>query len=118
MDSEELKKRTKLFAHRCVKAAMSLPNNKLGNHISGQLIRSSTSVAAYYRSVCIAHSTAAFSSKLSIVIEEADESEFWLSFAVDENLFKPKQVDELLDEAKQLCKIFMASRKTIQTAKN
>ena len=95
MSNLDLKKRTKAFAHRCVKAALSLPENKLGGHISRQLIRSSTSVAANYRAVCLAHSTAAFSSKLSIVIEEVDESEFWLDFALDENLFKPQSVDEL-----------------------
>ncbi len=115
MNSEELKKRTKVFAHRCVKAALALPNDKLGSHISKQLIRCSTSVAANYRAVCLAHSKAAFSSKLSIVIEEADESEFWLDFALDEGLFKNAQVDELRKEAKELCSIFLASRKTIQT---
>ena len=117
MSNLDLKKRTKAFAHRCVKAALSLPENKLGGHISRQLIRSSTSVAANYRAVCLAHSTAAFSSKLSIVIEEVDESEFWLDFALDENLFKPQSVDELKKEAKELTSIFLSSRKTIQTNK-
>ncbi len=55
MDSEELKRRTKEFAHRCVKLALSLPNTYLGNHIKGQLIRASTSVAANYRATCLAH---------------------------------------------------------------
>ncbi len=118
MNSEELKKRTKNFAHRCVKAAMSLPENKLGWHIQGQLIRSATSSAANYRAACIAHSKAAFSSKLSIVIEEVDESDFWLEFSVDESLLKSTQIDELRIEAQQLRNIFMASRKTIQTQKH
>jgi four helix bundle protein len=113
MNSQELKNRTKLFAHRCVKAGLSLPENKLGKHVAAQLIRSSTSVAANYRAVCIAQSKAAFSAKLSIVIEEADESEFWLEFALDEKLFKSEQVNELIKEANELCNIFMASRKTV-----
>lgn len=46
MDKEELKNRTKKFAHRCVKLALSLPNSILGRHLQNQLIRSSTSVAA------------------------------------------------------------------------
>ncbi|MCF8298160.1 MAG: hypothetical protein K9J13_11485 [Saprospiraceae bacterium] len=38
MTKDDLKKRTKEFAHRCVKLALSLPNDKLGNHSQGQLI--------------------------------------------------------------------------------
>ncbi len=110
--SEELKTRTKEFAHRCVKLAMALPNTPLGNHIGGQLIRSSTSVAANYRAACIAQSKASFISKLSIVIEEADESYFWFEFIIDENLLKNNLVEPLLKEADELTAIFIASRKT------
>jgi len=110
--SEELKTRTKEFAHRCVKLAMALPNTPLGNHIGGQLIRSSTSVAANYRAACIAQSKASFISKLSIVIEEADESYFWFEFIIDENLLKNNIVEPLLKEADELTAIFIASRKT------
>ena len=84
--SSELKARTKKFAHRCVKLAVSLPDTSLGNHIKGQLIRCSTSVAANYRAANLAQSKASFVSKLSIVIEEADESEFWLEFIINEKL--------------------------------
>ena len=110
--SEELKTRTKQFAHRCVKLAMALPNTPLGNHIGGQLIRSSTSVAANYRAACIAQSKASFISKLSIVIEEADESYFWFEFIIDENLLKNNIVEPLLKESDELTAIFIASRKT------
>lgn len=75
-----LKERTKIFAHDCVKLSISLPNTFLGNHIKGQLIRSSTSVAANYRATCIAQSKKSFISKISIVIEEVDESHFWMNF--------------------------------------
>ena len=116
--SEELKVRTKEFAHRCVKLAMALPNTPLGNHIRGQLIRCSTSVAANYRAACVAQSKASFISKLSIVTEEADESCFWLEFIVDENLLKKAQVEDLLKEAEELTAIFMTSRKTARLEKN
>ncbi|MGD8663112.1 MAG: four helix bundle protein, partial [Desulfobacterales bacterium] len=91
--SEELKLRTKKFAHRCVRLAMALPNTKLGNHIQGQLIRCSTSVASNYRAARLAQSKAGFISKLSIVIEEADESYFWLEFIIDENMIKRDLID-------------------------
>jgi len=115
MTKDELKKRTKDFAHRCVKLALSLPNTILGRHLQGQLIRASTSVAANYRAACLGQSKASFISKLSIVIEEADESLFWLEFILEENLIKKERIDSLLKEASELTAIFVSSRKTIQT---
>ena len=112
MKGDELKRRTKEFAHRCVKLAMALPNTPLGNHIRGQLIRCSTSVASNYRATCIAQSKASFISKLSIVIEEADESYFWLEFIIDENLLKNHLVEPLVKEADEITAIFTTSRKT------
>ena len=114
MNKDELKLRTKNFAHNCVKLAVKLPNTYLGNHINGQLIRCSTSVAANYRAVCLAQSKAAFISKISIVIEEADESEFWLEFIIDENLHKEKDTEILKQEAHELASIFISSRRTAQ----
>jgi four helix bundle protein len=112
MKGDELKLRTKEFAHRCVKLSMALPNTQLGNHLRGQLIRCSTSVASNYRAACISQSKASFISKLSIVIEEADESYFWLEFIIDENLLKIHLLQSLLKEADELTAIFIASRKT------
>jgi len=112
MNKEELKIRTKEFAHRCVKLSMALPENCLGNHIRGQLIRCSTSVASNYRAACIAQSRASFISKLGIVIEEADEASFWIEFASDERLLNKQRVTPLLKEAKELAAIFVSSRKT------
>lgn len=90
---------------------MTLPNSYLGKHLKGQLIRSSTSVASNYRSACIAQSKASFVSKLSIALEEADESFFWLEFIIDEKLLKTKLVETLLNEARELTAIFISSRK-------
>ncbi len=84
--SVELKSRTKLFAHNCVKLTEHLPNSYLGNHIKGQLIRCSTSVAANYRATCVAQSKPSFIAKISIVIEEVDESSFWIEFIQDEKI--------------------------------
>ncbi len=117
MNAEELKRRTKKFAHRCVKLAVALPNNALGNHIKTQLIRCSTSVGANYRATLLAQTKAAFISKISIVIEEADESEFWLEFIMDEKLMERKKVLVLFNEAHELSSIFITTRKTAQTRK-
>ena len=112
MNTEELTKRTKSFAHRCVKLALSLPQTTLGYHISKQLIRCSTSVAANYRATCLAQSKASFVAKISIVLEEADESAFWLEFIIEEKLIVEKLVSYLHKEATELTAIFYSSRKT------
>ena len=117
MDAKELKKRTKEFAHRCVKLAITLPKTELGTHIRKQLIRCATSVAANYRATLLAQTKAAFISKISIVIEEPDESEFWLEFVIDEKLIQKKRVLPLFNEAHELTSIFVSTRKTAQKRK-
>ena len=114
MDKQTLIERTKIFAHNCVKVALTFPKNNLGFHIQGQLIRSSSSVAANYRAVNLAQSKASFVAKLSIVIEEADESEFWVEFAKDENVLTEEEAVPLIKEAHELASIFISSRKSIQ----
>ena len=114
IDSLELKKRTKEFAHRCVKLALALPKNVLGGHIKRQLIRCATSVAANYRATLLSQTKASFVSKISVVIEEADESEFWLDFVMDEKLMKREKVLPLFNEAHELSSIFITTRKTAQ----
>jgi len=112
MNKDELLARTKKISHRCVKLAVALPKSKLGQHIAGQLIRCSTSVAANYRATCLAQSKASFIAKISIVSEEADESAFWLEFMIEEKLLEERLVSSLLKEAKELTAIFFSSRKT------
>ncbi|MGA2092146.1 MAG: four helix bundle protein [Sedimentisphaerales bacterium] len=117
MNREELKKRLNDFAHRCVKLALALPDTAIGRHIKGQLIRCSTSASANYRAACIAQSRPSFVSKMSIVIEETDESAYWLEFVIDEKLMAEKRVLPLLNEGCELTKIFVSARKTIQWGK-
>ncbi len=114
MDAKELKKRTKEFAHRCVKLAVILPKTELGAHIKKQLIRCATSVAANYRATILAQTKAAFISKISIVIEESDETEFWLEFVMEEKLMQKKSIIPLFNEAHELTSIFIATRRTAQ----
>ncbi len=112
---KQMEKRTNDFAHRCVKLAMALEGTKLGNHISGQLIRCSTSAAANYRASNLAQSKASFAAKLSIVLEETDESIFWIDFSSEEKLIQRSKVKLLLEEANELKAIFFAARKTLNS---
>lgn len=111
----DLKQRTKSFAHNCVKLTLSFPPNDLGYHIKKQLIRCSTSVAANYRAACVAQSKASFIAKISIVIEEVDESLFWLEFITDENLISKDVIKDLQKEADELTAISrITAQKNIQ----
>ena len=75
-------------------------------------MRCATSVAANYRAACLAQSKPAFVTKLSIVLEEADESAFWLEFIMEEELLAASLLTPLHAEAGELTRIFAASRKT------
>lgn len=78
MTKEELKDRTKKLGLRIIKLVDALPRTNSARVIGNQLIRSGTSVGANYRAACRARSKAKFISKLGTVVEEADESGFWL----------------------------------------
>jgi len=117
MDRDELKRRTKEFAHRCVKLALALPDTPLGRHVRMQLIKCGTSVGANYRAACIAQSRASFTAKLNIVLEETDESCFWLEFVIDEKLLPQSRVNPLLNEGRELTSLFVSSTKTLRTDK-
>jgi four helix bundle protein len=116
--SKQLMNRTKSFAHRCVILALDLPKNNLGWHLQKQLIKCATSVAANYRSACLAQSKASFIAKISICLEECDESCFWLEFIRDENLLDKEETESLIREAQELRAIFYASRKTTRIRLN
>ncbi len=83
MDKFQMQRRTKQFAIDVWKLCQKLPHSREFNSIAGQLIRSSTSVAANYRASCRAKSRADFINKLKIVEEEADESQFFLEFILE-----------------------------------
>ena len=112
MNSNELKARTKQFALRTIRLVAELPNNKIGNIIANQLLRSSTSVGANYRSACKARSKADFISKITIVEEEADECIYWFELIVESGMMTNNQVDALINEARELTAIFTAAGKT------
>jgi four helix bundle protein len=64
----------------------------------------------HYRAACRARSKLEFVSKLGIVIEEADESVYWLEIIVDSGMLRKGQVSDLLKEANEITAIMVASR--------
>lgn len=114
---EEMKNRTKQFALRVIRLSQSLPNTRETDTLARQLMRSGTSVAANYRAACVSRSLAEFKSKLSIVIEECDESIFWMEMLVDAGFVKKDLLECLMQEATELLYIFSTARKKASASK-
>ena len=115
MNQGELKARTKRFGVQVIGLVDSLPRTAAGRAIGNQLIRSGTSVVANYRAACRGRSKTEFIAKLGVVIEEADESAFWLELIVESGMLEPESVSPLHHEAEELTAIFAAS---VRTAKS
>jgi len=115
--AEMFKKRTKKFVVDNIRLFKSLLKTEEAKIIGRQLLRSSSSVGANYRAACRARSQAEFHAKLSIVVEEADESVFWMEVLVEADIIKLTDIAVLIDEANQILKIVSASRKTVTVNK-
>ncbi len=116
MYAAELKSRTQDFALRIIRLSEALPRTATGKVIGMQLLRSGTSVGANYRAACRGRSKPDFISKLGIVLEEADETVYWLELVIKANLLAESKVEPLLKEANELVSIFVASSKTAKSA--
>ena len=112
MTTNELKDRTKSLGIRIIKMTEKLPQSQAGKIISGQIIRSGTSVGANYRAVCRAKSDNDFINKLKIVEEETDETLYWLEIISDLELIRPDLLVDLKNETNELLSIFVSSINT------
>lgn len=108
----ELRNRTKQFALRVIRMSQAIPASRAANVMCNQILRSATSVAANYRAAGRSRSKAEFVAKLGVVLEEADETVFWLEMLGDSGIVKSSKLANLLEEANQLVAIFAASRRT------
>ena len=110
--ADELKLRTKKFALRIVKVFQALPRSEDARTLGKQLLRSGTSVAANYRAVCRSRSKAEFVARMGIVVEEIDETVFWLEILVESGIVTSTRLSNLQREANELCAIFVSSQLT------
>ena len=127
---EQIQDRTKKMALEIIKLSEHLPNKSVGWTFSNQIIRSATSVAANYRAVCRARSDKEFIAKMGIVIEEADETLFWLEMIeeskviadfglqIEDSKNQQSLIKNLKSEVNELISIFVASVKTVKNRLN
>jgi four helix bundle protein len=110
--AEALQERTLRLALRVAGFCRSLPDTGEGRHVADQLFRSSTGMAANYRASCRARSHREFTAKLGVVLEESDETLFWLAFVMHAEIAAGPELQYLLAEGRELLAIFIASVKT------
>ena len=112
MVSKDLKERTKQFSLDIIRLVSSLAHNVTAEVLGKQILRSGTSVGANYRAACRAKSKKDFINKLAIVIEEADETQFWIELLVSAELIERDKAATIWKEADELIRIMTASSKT------
>jgi len=115
--ADAMKLRTKQFAIRIVSVVRSLPRTREGDVIGKQLLRSGTAVAANYRAVCRSRSHSEFISRMSVAVEEADETVFWLELLGDTGVVPAERLTVLLKEANELLAICAASLRTAKQSR-
>jgi four helix bundle protein len=109
----ELQHRTMTFAVRVMRLCRHL-NDIPGEGwaIRDQMVRCGTAVAANYRAACRARSKAEFAAKLGVVVEETDETIFWMELLISAGTMTEPKLRSLMSEGRELLNIFAAARKT------
>lgn len=109
-----VRERLRMFSLAVLKISGSLDKNTASRVINYQLTKSGTSVYANYRAALRARSKAEFFSKLSISVEEADETEMWLELLIASHISSTKEIKEVHQESIELIKILASMRKRIK----
>jgi four helix bundle protein len=118
MTNDQLKNRTKHFSLAVLNLIEKLPNSMSTRVVINQIAKSATSVGANYRAVCRARSDKEFVAKLNIVLEEADETQFWLEIIEEKKWINQSELVGLQKEANELVAIFVSTLKTVNNRLN
>ena len=108
----QLQQRTKQFALRIIRLVRALPNSPDGWVIGKQILRSGTSIGANYRAACRSRSRVEFAARVGVVLEESDETIYWLELLAESKIVKAELLTELMAECEEFTRIFSASRRT------
>lgn len=100
-----------------IKLAANLPKTPAGKHIAGQILRSGTSPAPNYGEARGAESHADFVHKLGIVLKELNETLVWLRMIERSEILKSDLLAGIIEENRELCRLFTSSLKTARTNK-
>ena len=112
MNQIEFKRRTKQLGLAVIRMTEKFPETRLAWVVKDQILRSALSVGANYRAVCRAKSDKDFINKMRIVVEEADETAYWLEIIEESDLLKSDDLRELKREVNELVAMVVASIRT------
>jgi four helix bundle protein len=112
MNRDELRNRMKHFSLRIIQLVGRLPNNRLGDVLGKQILRSGTSIGANYCEAMRASSKRHFISIVEIAAREAAETQYWLELLAESDIFKPSLLSPLMQECNELAAILTATGRT------
>ena len=112
MERSDMNKRTMKMALEVIKLTKLFPLCQESKVVTYQIIKSSTSTAANYRSAGRGKSLKDFIAKLGIAEEECDETIFWLEMILEANLASPEATQPIKQEASEILDIIVSSIKT------
>lgn len=107
----QIRERLRIFTLKILELSELFPKSERGKIVNNQLTRSGSSMYSNYRAALRGRSKAEFFSKLSVAVEEADETEMWLDLTFSAGLIKNNQIQEMHSESTQLLKILASMRK-------
>ncbi len=116
--NEQFRQRTKKLALEIIQFTSTLKYSDALGIIRKQLIRCSTSVAANFRAVCRARSDKERFSKMCTVVEEADETLFWLEMISDAGFVTSESIALIYQEAEEILKVMSSYKKLLQVKLN
>lgn len=115
MTKYDILKRTRQLNIDIIIECNQLPKTTAAFELGKQIIRSSSSIGANYRALQRAKSDSDFINKYKIIIEEADETIYWLDIMSAVGLLNIEKATSLMKEANELTSIFVASLKKFIT---
>jgi four helix bundle protein len=111
--NEQFRTRSRNLAMSICRWIEELPKNQALYYLKGQVIRSGTSVAANFRAATRARSTQEYYSKLCIVVEECDETLFWLEFIEETFSIRNEKTPHLIKETTELLAVFSTTKRKL-----
>ena len=119
MNKFDLEERLIEFSVLIIEIVNEMPNSKAGNHLSGQLVRSGTSVSLNYGEAQSGESRKDFIHKMKVVLKELRETFICLKIIHKTNLYKTEaKIVKAKKENDELISIFVKSIETAQKNQN
>ena len=114
MKENKLIELSKMFAVDVVNLCTDIKENRKGNVLLNQLLRSGTSIGANIHEANYASSKADFINKFQIALKECYESDYWLGLFKETKMITEIEYADMYDKCSKIRKLLIAS---INTAK-